>query len=84
MPPVTNAEPDEPQRFSAVMRGHGVWLYCRLPLGYRDPQAVPCERALDATDACKASHALRIRSLSSLPMALWPILSTTTAAVICL
>jgi len=36
-------------RFPGEIISHGVWLYYRFPLSYRDVQEILCERGIDVT-----------------------------------
>src|SRR5439155_3327086 len=36
-------------RFPGEIISHGVWLYYRFPLSYRDVQELLCERGIDVT-----------------------------------
>ena len=36
-------------RFPGEIISHGVWLYSRFPLSYRDVQELLCERGIDVT-----------------------------------
>jgi putative transposase len=36
-------------RFPGEIISHGVWLYYRFPLSYRDVHEILCERGIDVT-----------------------------------
>lgn len=46
MPLPTNTQGYKNRRFPAAIMNHGVWLYSRFTLGYRDVQALLCERGV--------------------------------------
>jgi putative transposase len=49
MTPPTHAERYKNHRFHGEIISHGVWLYYRFPLSYRDVQEMLCERGIDVT-----------------------------------
>jgi putative transposase len=49
MTPPTNPERYKNHRFPAEIISHGVWLYYRFTLSYRDVQELLFERGIDAT-----------------------------------
>ena len=50
MPSPANTERYENYRLPAEIISHGVWLYDRFTLSYRDVQELLCERGIDVTD----------------------------------
>src|SRR5438128_6849267 len=49
MTPPADPERDKNHRFPGEIISHGVWLYYRFPLSYRDVQELLCERGIDVT-----------------------------------
>jgi putative transposase len=49
MTPPADTERDKNHRFSGAIISHGVWLYSRFPLSYRDVQALLFERGIDVS-----------------------------------
>src|SRR5262245_33616913 len=49
MIPPANIERYKNHRFPGEIISHGVWLYYRFPLSYRDVQELLCERGIDVT-----------------------------------
>jgi putative transposase len=49
MTPPARTERYTHHRFPGEMISHGVWLYSRFPLSYRDVQEMLCERGIDVT-----------------------------------
>src|SRR5215510_2528072 len=49
MTPPAAPERYKNHRFPGEIIRHGVWLYYRFPLSYRDVQALLCERGIDVT-----------------------------------
>ena len=47
MTPPADPESYKHHRFPGEIISHGVWLYDRFPLSYRDVQALLCERGSD-------------------------------------
>ena len=49
MTPPANPERYKHHRFPGEIISHGVWLYYRFSLSYRDVQELLCERGIDVT-----------------------------------
>ena|SRR5213080_1886715 len=49
MTPPANSERYKNHRFPGEIISHGVWLYYRFPLSYRDVQELLLERGIDVT-----------------------------------
>jgi putative transposase len=49
MTPPADPARDKNHRFPGDIISHGVWLYYRFPLRYRDVQELLCERGIDVT-----------------------------------
>jgi hypothetical protein len=49
MPPPANTERYKNHRFPGEIISHGVWLYYRFPLSYRDVQEILFERGIGVT-----------------------------------
>ena len=49
MTPPADPERYKNHRFPGEIISHGVWLYYRFPLSYRDVQELLCEREIDVT-----------------------------------
>src|SRR6516164_1090463 len=49
MTPPAAPERYKNHRFPGEIISHGVWLYSRFPLSYRDVQELLCERGIDVT-----------------------------------
>src|SRR5215470_4867441 len=49
MTPPADPERYKNHRFPGEIISHGVWLYYRFPLSYRDVQELLCERGIDVT-----------------------------------
>jgi putative transposase len=49
MTPPADSERYKNHRFPGEIISHGVWLYYRFPLSYRDVQELLCERGVDVT-----------------------------------
>src|SRR5256712_12589048 len=49
MTPPADPERYKHHRFPGEIISHGVWLYYRFPLSYRDVQELLCERGIDVT-----------------------------------
>jgi putative transposase len=49
MTPPAAPERYKHHRFPGEISSHGVWLYYRFPLSYRDVQEILCERGIDVT-----------------------------------
>src|SRR5262249_27654973 len=49
MTPPADSERYKNHRFPGEIISHGVWLYYRFPLSYRDVQEILCERGIDVT-----------------------------------
>jgi len=49
MTPPADLERYQNHRFPGEIISHGVWLYYRFPLSYRDVQELLCERGIDVT-----------------------------------
>jgi putative transposase len=49
MTPPAAPERYKNHRFPGEIISHGVWLYYRFPLSYRDVQELLCERGIDVT-----------------------------------
>ena len=49
MTPPAHTEHYKHHRFPGEIISHGVWLYYRFPLSYRDVQELLCERGIDLT-----------------------------------
>jgi putative transposase len=50
MVPSAHAEPSQHHRFPGDIISHGVWLYYRFHLSYREGQELLFERGIDVTD----------------------------------
>lgn len=48
--PPAHTERDKQHRVPGEISSHGVWLYCRVHLSYRDVQELLFERGIDVTD----------------------------------
>ena len=51
MTPAANTERYKHPRFPGEISSHGVWLYYRFSLSYRDVQEFLCECSIDVTSA---------------------------------
>src|ERR1043166_71168 len=51
MTPPADPERYKHHRFPEEIISHGVWLYYRFPLSYRDVQELLCKRGIDVTHA---------------------------------
>jgi len=49
MTPPADPERYKNHRFPSEIINHGVWLYYRFPLSYRDVQEILCERSITVT-----------------------------------
>jgi putative transposase len=49
MTPPADSDHYKNHRFPGEIVSHGVWLYYRFPLSYRDVQELLCERGIDVT-----------------------------------
>jgi putative transposase len=49
MTPAADPERDKNHRFPGEILSHGVWLYYRFPLSYRDVEEILFERGIDVT-----------------------------------
>src|SRR5262249_38135130 len=49
MTPPADPERYKNHRFPGEIISHGVWLYYRFPLSYRDVEELLCERGIDVT-----------------------------------
>ena len=52
MTPPPNTARYKNHRFPGEIISHGVWLYYRFPLSYRDVQELLFERGIDVTQTC--------------------------------
>jgi transposase-like protein len=59
MTPPADPERYKNHRFPGEIISHGVWLYYRFPLSYRDVQELLCERGIDVTHEAIRQWCLR-------------------------
>jgi putative transposase len=61
MTPPTRRERYKHHRFPGEIISHGVWLYYRFPLSYRDVQEILFERGIDVTYEAIRQWCLKFR-----------------------
>jgi transposase-like protein len=64
MTPLADPERYKNHRFPGEIISHGVWLYYRFPLSYRDVQELLFERGVDAPSQETSGTSMRCSSRS--------------------
>src|SRR5215470_13734515 len=73
MTPPADPERYKNHRFPGEIISHGVWLYDRFPLSYRDVQELLCERGIDVTHEAIRQWCLKSLNLSLfVAHTIWP------------
>jgi putative transposase len=81
MTPPAAPERDKNPRFPSEIISHGLWLYDRFPLSYRDVQELWCERGLDVPHeairqwclTCGQDYANQLKHRRAQPGDTWPV-----------
>ena len=67
MTPPADPERYKNHRFPSAIFSHGVWLYDRFPLSYRDVQEILFERSITVTHEAIRQWCLKVRQSAEAP-----------------